>query len=354
MNDMASLIPQMYKLIYGNWATAVTYAFAELGLADCFDGSPRTAQYLAEKTDTVADPLERFLRCAGNLDLVKSTETSEQNTFELSSLGELLKSDHPKSQRAAARLNGAPYRYHPWGHLTGILKQGPSQLFSETMESGTLDFLAEKPELKAVFHQAMTDLSVRDDQAISQSYPFADFKHIIDIGCGHGSLIKAILENYPKSSGTMFDRQDTFEQLKSEPSYKPSNLELEGRLALTGGDFFETIPTNGDLYILKNTIHNWPEDEAKQLLLSVSKAMAAETTQSPNKRLLIIEYLVSADEASSEMANWLDLNFMILINGKSRSLNEYIELAESAGLVLDATYPTPIGRKILEFKLAEG
>ncbi|MEO0509797.1 MAG: methyltransferase [Verrucomicrobiota bacterium] len=350
---MASLIPQVHKLIYGNWATSVTYTFAELGIADCFNGERRFVDYLAEQTGTATEMLERFLRCAANLDLI---ETDHDDGYVLSPLGDLLRSDHPQSQRAAARLNGAPYRYHPWGQLTDILKQGPSSKYADTAASGTLDYLADKPELKAVFHQAMTDLSVRDDQVLSKSFPFDQFKHIIDVGGGHGSFLTAILESAGNSKGTLFDRKDTFEQLRSsDTAYKPVQaLETSGKLRLIGGDFFDSVPTDGDLYIIKNTIHNWPQHQTKKLLKSLSEAMRHnQTSESANadKRLLIIEYLV-ADEAGSEMANWLDLNFMILVNGKSRTQKEYTDIAADAGLELAGVHPTKIGRKILEFKLA--
>lgn len=345
-----ALIRKMYKLIYGNWATSVTYTFAELGLADHLNDGPKYANELGESTGAQPDILKRFLLCAASLELVS---VSNGGRFELTPMGTLLRSDHPQSQRAAARLNGAPYRYHPWGHLVEILRQGPEERFSETMGTGTLDYLSKHPELKEVFHQAMTDLSVTDDQAIAQSYPFGNFDHIIDVGCGHGTLLKAILRSHSSPRGTMFDREDTFEQL-TQKDYVPSELETEGRLDLVGGDFFQQVPSDGDLYILKNTIHNWQQPEAQKLMINMAAAMRSSNGNIENhrekKRLLIIEFLLT-DQEGSEMANWLDLNFMILLNGRSRSLDEYVELAAGAGLKLIDVHPTPIGRKIVEFGL---
>jgi hypothetical protein len=58
------------------------------------------------------------------------------------------------------------------------------------------------------------------------------------------------------------------------------------RLRLQPGDFFSSIPEGGDLYIMKKIIHDWPDDQAMQILRCCRKAMA------PGSRLLLIELVV--------------------------------------------------------------
>ena len=129
---------------------------------------------------------------------------------------------------------------------------------------------------------------------------------------------------------------------------------LVGRLNRRAGDFFEEVPADGDVYMMKNIIHNWPEDKALQLLRNVRTAMAS-TVASPlppeEKRLLIIEYLIPEGDDDS-IAKWLDLNFMILIDGAEQTLEEYRTLARQAGFVVTRTIPTPVGRHIIELALA--
>jgi hypothetical protein len=323
--DPRELASRMFKLIYGNWQTCATYAFAELGIADLLHREPMTVEQLAGETGTDARALKRFLRCAATLGLI----CSEDGRYVLTPFGGLLRSDHPFSHRAAARLNGAPYRYQPWGRLIDVLTAGSGAGISPAFESGSLDYLADKPELREVFHRAMTDLSAAENEPVARAYDFTGAAHVVDIGGGEGTFLRAVLEANPRLRGTLFDL---------EPAPGDS---LGGRLERRAGDFFQEVPPDGDVYMMKNVIHNWPEDRALRLLRNVRAAMTAE------KRLLVIEHLIPKGDGFS-VAKWLDLNFMILVGGAERTLAEYRGLAEQADFELARDFPTPTGRHILE------
>lgn len=327
--DLRELSARLFKLIYGNWQTCVTYAFAELGIADLLHEGPRTVEQLARETGTDATALKRFLRCAATLGFIHSGGANQGDSYALTPFGGLLRSDHPFSHRAAARLNGAPYRYQPWGHLIDVLKTGSGAGISPTYESGSLDYLADKPELREVFHRAMTDLSAAENEPVARAYDFTGFSHVVDVGGGEGTFLRAVLRAHPHLRGTLFDL---------EPG---DGDDLGGRLERRAGDFFREAPPEGDVYLMKNVIHNWPEDRAVQLLRNVRAALA------PARRLLIIENLIPEGDGFS-VAKWLDLNFMVLVGGAERTLEAYRELARRADLELAQALPTPAGRHILE------
>ena len=330
-------IQRLRGFIYGNWQTSITYAFAELGIADQLQESPRTVEQLARQTKTQPPALRRFMRCAAHLGFIR--EDGQPGNYALTGFGRFLCSDHPYSQRAAARLNGALYRYQPWGHLVKILREGNGEHFSPTFENGSLDYLADKPELLGVFHQAMTDLSVDENSAIAQAYDFSRFQHVIDIGCGQGTFLHAVLKANPHLRGTLFDLESTTD------SELLQDTDLAPRLQRLNGDFFTAVPDHGDLYVLKNVIHNWPEAQALQLLRTVRTAMGS--APSPHKRLLIIEHLIPEGDAFS-VAAWLDVNFMILVNGAERDREGYHTLALQTGFTITQVIPTASGRSILE------
>lgn len=332
-------IRQVRDLIYGNWKTCITYTFATLNLGDLLVQAPAPSRTLALATGCHPEAMARFLRCAASLGLVRWQ--AETHTYALSALGELLTSDHPYSQRAAAQLNGADYRYQPWGHLVEILQQGDSHGISPTFESGTLPYLAARPTELAVFHRAMTDLSIGDNQVLARAYPFDRFEHVMDIGGGEGTLLEAVLHAHPGLKGTLFDLADALQASNDDPA-------LLGRIHRLAGDFFQGVPSGADLYIMKNVIHNWPEARALQLLRAVAAALATPPHNATSSRLLIIEYLVSEGPS---IAALLDLNFMVLVDGRERTLDEYRQLGARAGLTLLHAHPTPIGRHILEFAL---
>lgn len=337
-DELNSQLRQMRGLIYGNWNTCITSAFAELNLADLLAGGERTVDALAHATGTDADALQRFLRCAAGLGLVAWQRKTQ--TYRLAPLGELLTSDHPHSQRAAAQLNGADYRYQPWGRLVEILRQGSSRGISPTAEQGSLAYLADHPAQLAVFHRAMTDLSTTDNAALARAYDFSRCTHVIDVGGGEGTLLKSILRAHPAVTGTLFDLATTL------PTMTDADMsDFAGRLHLHAGDFFQSVPAGADCYVLKNVIHNWPEDRALRLLENVRAALLT-APHGMAKRLLIIEYLL--DDGPS-VAAWLDLNFLVLVDGRERTLEEYRDLGARAGLTLLQAIPTPIGRHIMEF-----
>jgi C-methyltransferase len=344
---MNEYIARLKTYIYGNWQTCITYAFAELGIADLLHRSPKTGEELAQETGTDNRALERFLRCAAALALIKHDGASTM--YDLTPLGELLRSDHPSSHRAEARLNGAPFRYQPWGQLVDILKAGHSKGMSSTYERGSLDDLADRPEWHDVFHRAMMDLSAMEDAPIASSYDFARFRHVIDIGSGKGSFVKAVLNANPHLQGTMFDLEQTL-----DAHVASDDDPFDGRLHRQAGDFFEAIPAHADVYMLKNILHNWPEDRARQILRNVRTAMAstADTPVRPeDKRLLIITHLIPEGD-DHHIAKWLDVNLMILVDGAIRTLEEYRTLASQAGLIVTRTLPIPLQRYIIELGLA--
>ncbi|MDC1363531.1 hypothetical protein N8229_05770 [Flavobacteriaceae bacterium] len=119
---LAENIKALSQMIYGNWLQQCTYTFAELAMADVLYNSSKTCETLAKDLELNTPYLRPFLRCVAELGFIQfNTKTKE---YMLTELGALLRSDHPYSKRAEARLNGADYRYKPWGNLVNILKNG--------------------------------------------------------------------------------------------------------------------------------------------------------------------------------------------------------------------------------------
>ncbi|MAZ93164.1 MAG: hypothetical protein CMF58_01990 [Lentimicrobiaceae bacterium] len=341
--SISDQIVEMLGLIYGNWQMSVTYVFAELGIADLLDDESKSIDAISSATDCNIDEMTIVLRCAATLGFIESK--SKPGKYTLTSFGRLLTSHHPMSQRAAARLNGAPYRYQPWGNLLEFLKTGTGKNISSSHRLGTLNYLSDKPELAKVFHAAMTNLSAGQDDIIS-AYDFSNAKTIMDIGGGEGTFIRKILNKNPHLNGLLFDLPQAIQSAK-----KISKDTASKNLSYHEGDFFESIPSNADVFLMKNVIHNWPKDKSVLLLQNVRKAMMDHSTNtSSDKKLLIIEYIISDDDEPN-IAKWLDLNFRLLVGGQERTEDQYAELANDAGLRISSVIKTGIGRHIIELKI---
>jgi hypothetical protein len=339
LEDQANAVRRMRGLIYGNWQTCITFAFAELAVADLLEGGALTVAELASATGTHPRSLQRFLRCCAQLGFVQ--QAAEDGEVALTAFGALLSSDHPLGQRDAARLNGAFYRYEPWGRLVDILRSGSGACFSPTHAEGSLDFLQDKPDMLAVFQRAMNNLSVDEDDLLAGAYDFNRFRHVVDVGGGHGNFLRAILRTSPDLRGTLFDLKASLATADGD-AHAPAD-----RLQRVAGDFFASVPADGDVYTLKNVLHNWPEERVRQILGTVRAAIGADGDPA-GKRVLVIEHVMDERADAPGIAPWIDLNFFILVGGEDRTLRAYRALFEQCGFVVERVLPTPTGRTIIE------
>lgn len=167
-NELQENLSIVNRLIYGNWMTQVTYVFAELGVADILSSDFKNLDQLTELLDVNKNYLKRFLRCASDLGFVSYNNST--GLYQLLERGKLLGSDHPASKREEARLNGADYRYQPWGNLIKVLKYGMKEEYSSTYKSGSIDYLKDKPEMLKTFHKAMSGISITENNSIVEAY----------------------------------------------------------------------------------------------------------------------------------------------------------------------------------------
>jgi len=111
------------------------------------------------------------------------------------------------------------------------------------------------------------------------------------------------------------------------------------------GDFFRSVPRDGDAYILSRVIHDWEDEKAVAILKVVRDALPAKG------RLLLFETMIRSDKRLSYPL-LSDLNMVIRTGGCERTLAEYRALYKAAGFNL-ARYiktPSPTGMTIIEGK----
>ena len=172
--ELGENIKTLSQMIYGNWMQQCTYTFAELAMADVLYNSSKTCEKLAKDLKLKGHYLRPFLRCVDELGFIKFN--SKTKKYALTELGALLRSDHPYSKRAEARLNGADYRYKPWGNIVDILKNGNGKEYSPTVEKGTLPYLQDKPKDLQIFHEAMLKKWETEDSKIVEAFDFSSFQ----------------------------------------------------------------------------------------------------------------------------------------------------------------------------------
>jgi hypothetical protein len=245
-------------------------------------------------------------------------------TYALTPVSHLLRSDVPQSLRDMAVMITARSHWDPWGRLEDVLRTGESgakhafgtdvfKWFQAIENKGEWD----------IFNAAMTSFSSSTAHAVVESVAFDRFTSIVDVGGGHGYLLKTILAAAPKAKGTVYDLPGVVDG--AEPS---------DRVGFVGGDFFASVPAAVDCYVLKHIIHDWSDGQCVTILSNIARAMAA------RGRVFVLE-TVMPDTPAAHPAKFMDVNMLAMTEGGcERTVKEYAALFSQAGLKLVKVHPT--------------
>jgi len=333
MQSVSSL-GDMRRLLCGFSITIATSVVAELGIPDLLAKGPKTASDLARLSGAEEDFLRRVLRFLASEGIFTQ---QDRDVFALTALSEWLRSDVAGSLRPRAVFAGSRMNWTAWGSLLASVRAGTSGMqaaFGETL----FDHVKGHPEAAATFNSFMAGQTAASVAALLGAYSFEGVRQIVDVGGGHGALVAGVLQAYPEMRGVLFDMPEV-------TAATLSILERAGvahRSRVVGGDFFEALPTGGDLYALKFILHDWPDAECVKILKNCRDAMAA------GRRVLVIEHVVP-EEGGPHFSKFMDLNMLVMSpGGRERTQREFTQLLDAAGLQLQKSVPTAIGLHVLE------
>jgi len=320
----------LYQLIFGFFPAAAVYVAARLRVPDLLAEGPRSSEELAEATGTHAPSLYRLLRALAYLGILGETESGG---FELTGVGELLRSDVPGSVWATSLLFGGEGVWRSWGELLSGVQTG-EMVYKRIFGMEPFEDQARDPEQAAMFNRAMSEGTRQTAPGVIEACDFSRFGTLVDVGGGDGTLLAAVLTATPMLHGVLFDTAAGVAQA-------PERLAAAGvadRCQVLEGDFFQGVPEGGDAYIMKSIIHDWDDERCVTILANCRQAMA------DGGRVLIIEPVVPARvEPSFAMLGTImsDLNMLLCTGGKERTEAEFAEILGAAGLRLTGVAPTP-------------
>ena len=109
---------------------------------------------------------------------------------------------------------------------------------------------------------------------------------------------------------------------------------VEDRIKIMPGSFFESAPAGAEIYLLKNILHNWSDEDCTRILNNISNVLP------DNGKILILEMVIEEDNKPS-FGKLIDIQMMVFMQkGKERTRKEYEELLKNAGLRLNKIIPT--------------
>ncbi|HWS89113.1 MAG TPA: methyltransferase [Pyrinomonadaceae bacterium] len=343
LNPAAGMLPALLlrRLIGGYRITHAIRAAAQLGIADHLGERPRSAGDLAALLHVNPQALHRLLRALVGIGLLAD---AGDGLFTLTPVGACLRRDAPDGMRAWALCEGAEYYQDAWMNLPHAVETGETA-FEHAHGETFYQHLARHPETGHGFSQAMLDYARLIAKAVVAGYDFEGVRRVVDIGGSHGHLLRAILQANPTVSGVLFDRPAVIE--RAEERFRGAGL--AGRAELVAGDFFESLPAGGDLYILSRVLMDYDDERSVRLLQNCRRAMR------PGGRVLIVQLLMpeqgGAPREQLFEAAVSDLNMLVLTGGRERTEGEYRTLLARAGLRLKRVVPTRALVSLIEGEL---
>ncbi len=323
--DAAALL----GLVRGYVVTQSLHAAALLGVADHLADGPRNADELAARTGCDATALHRLLRALASVDVVRRPEP---DTFALGPLGNLLRSDVEGSLRSWVLLNGGTL-YRAFAGIAHTLHSGRPAT-EAVFDTDLFGHLEGSPEEAVLFESAMGEISRRWRQSAVAVCDVSWARHIVDVGGGSGEFLTALLRAHPGARGTLFDRPHVLARART--GFDPAS-----RCEFVAGDFFESVPAGGDVYLLSWILHDWDDASAMRILRNVRGAIV------PDGRLLVVESVLPPGD-TPHFSRFGDVVMLVALGGRERTEAEYADLLDRAGFRLRRVLPTGGPRSVIE------
>jgi predicted enzyme related to lactoylglutathione lyase len=159
---------------------------------------------------------------------------------------------------------------------------------------------------------------------------------VVDVGGGTGAMLASVLGHHPHVRGILVDFPGTI----GRASEILTSAGVADRVTLSGQSFFDPLPAGADLYVLKNVLNDWPEEETVAILRRCAEAAR------PGGCVAVLGG-VAPDDAPRSLG--ID---MLVAGGKTSTMTQFTELARRAGLDIVAVGLQASGRFMVECRPA--
>jgi hypothetical protein len=315
---------RLLEMAHGAALTHILGALARLNIADHLADRPRSTTDLARAAGADPELLDRLLRAASVLELV---QRAPDGIITLTPAGRCLCTG-PGSLRDLVLMLSAPGQLRPLEHLTEAVTGGRPAAVAGLGQT-IWDYYRDHPDEGAAFNGAMSGVSAMLAGQVAEAAAITGSPHIVDVGGGHGTMLRALLARAPQARGTVLDLPEV---VAAAPAAE--------RTEFLPGDFMASVPAGGDIYILCHILHDWDDGAAGRILGCCRRAAG------PDARLLIVE-TVLADQPGPVLPELMDLHMLVMSGGRERSRDQFRQLLGPAGWSLGGATPLPGGHSIL-------
>ncbi|MFD4637084.1 methyltransferase [Lentzea sp. NPDC058436] len=311
----------LFSEALGYLRAAALRSVAVLGIADRLGDDARPVEQLAEETGADVEFLRRVLRL-----LVKRGIFHEdaEGRFALAPLGQALRTDSRSSAAWGIRMVTMNHAWHSAFDLVECVRSGRSA--AETLFDRSYFQFIEGDRAEAdLFHRGMASLSAAARRLALESYRFPETGVVVDVGGATGGFLRDILLTSPGLRGVLFDRDHVV------PGAVPEGVGAD-RWSEVAGDFFESVPSGGDVYVLCYVLHDWNDEDCVRILRTVRAAMET------GARLAVFESVV-LPERDADDVQMMDVMMLMMQSGRERTADEFGVLFEKSGFRLERVVP---------------
>ncbi|PSL00862.1 methyltransferase family protein [Murinocardiopsis flavida] len=320
---------RMMSYSQGMWISQVVRTVADLSVPEHLREGPRTAGEIAEAASADPHAVFRLMRACVALELV--SYDAETDRFAATRLLGALRRSADGTLANWARVQAAPGHWQSWGAATEAVRAGSSRT-AEVLGSPLFDYFSGNGAEGALFSAAMTDLTAAIGTEAAAVIDTAGVGVAVDVGGANGAFVHELMRRDPGVAGVVLDLPATVAGAQEEAERGG----LQDRVTVTGGDFFESVPS-ADLYLLKFILHDWDDESGVRILRNCRSAM------NPGGRICVVEMVVGETGAPGLDAALMDMNMLMVTQGRERDHAEFDTLLERAGLrrVKDTPIPSP-------------
>ncbi len=296
------------------WVVGALYIAADLGIADLLGAGAQRIDELAVATGTHAPSLYQLLRT-----LVSAGVFAEETiaSFTLTPVSQKLRGDIPDSLRPLVLAKLGKTQGRAWGALFRSIRKRPSQ-----KDRGSSQFRSVSPRFSkddSFVDQGLGSVTARVQAAVLRAYNFSFTGTIVDVGGGDGNFLAFLLQSHEALHGILVEQPNAIGRAGSR-------LTVEGvsaRCKVIAGDFFEFLPTGGDVYVLKGILSDYEDARALRILTNCRRAM------SPSRTLLLIDTVAPA-ETPSFFLNLYGGSCVTSAHERERTAEEFCALLRQA------------------------
>jgi hypothetical protein len=317
---------QVLKLVLGYQISGVVHVITRLNIPDRLVDGPRSAAQLAEATGGHPDAVLRLMRCGVSLGLFDQVDAT---TYAINPLSQCLRSD-TRSVYGVALAGGKTAHTRPVEHLLTAVTENRS-VVRDAIGMEIWEYWDANPDTKAAMTEHLVEVNAAVGPAVRAAYDFTPYRRIVDVGGNEGFFLAHLLAAAPEATGILFDRPEVMDDARKTMASQG----LADRVEFVGGDFLESVPSGGDLYVLKGILHDSSNEAAARVLANCHAAAA------PGSTLVLLEGILADEPPFDPIVHLIDINMLIMVNGRERTLAEFAGLLDAAGYDFVGTVPLP-------------